>query len=308
LELRQLKEFLTVLESGSLGEAARKLGVAQSNLTKSIQALERSVGGALFLRTKRGMNPTALGHALETRARVILGEVGRTHRELGELVEGQAGKIVIASGISFAQAILPRALSRFRERHPQIEVFVIEEPWPEVLPGVRTSDIDYAIYPTSALRQRDLASEVLLPDQEVVIATNARNPLAAKPRVTLKEISAGPWLLPAEPDILRKDYDSIFTTAGLAPLRPTIEFTSYSFARRVIQTDNFLGFFSRLLIQDEIDRKVIAVVRVPAFKRKITFHAIYRSDAAIPLAAQKLLAEIRKSCKEYRAGADANDR
>ncbi|HXE28787.1 MAG TPA: LysR family transcriptional regulator, partial [Stellaceae bacterium] len=80
LEFRYLRDFVAVMESGSLGDAARRLKTSQPTLTRSVKLLERSVGGALFDRTPHGMRPTALGRALERRARIILGELGSTQR------------------------------------------------------------------------------------------------------------------------------------------------------------------------------------------------------------------------------------
>lgn len=299
MELRQLKEFLAVLDYRSLSEAARQLSLAQSNLTKSIQALERSVGGVLFLRTKLGMKPTALGEALEARARVIVGEVGRAQRELDDLQNGQSGKVVIGSGLTFAQAILPPVLARFHESHPGIQVTVIEGLFPDVLPGLKTGDIDYGFFAASAMSDSDVTGDSLLRDQPVVIVTRAANPIAAKRRVALEDIWDAPWILPAKPASMRHEFISNFARAGLSPPNAALEFNSHFFAKRILQEGDFLAISTRILVQDEIDRHLLKIVRVPEYTHTVTYNVIFRRHAQITPAAQLLLGEIRKSCAEY---------
>ena len=75
MELTKLRHFLAVLETGSLGDAARRLNISQPALSKSIQSLEQSIGGPLFMRSPRGMTPTAMASAIELRSRIIAAEV-----------------------------------------------------------------------------------------------------------------------------------------------------------------------------------------------------------------------------------------
>ena len=54
MKLNQLRDFVAVAERGSLRAAARETGIAQPAITRSIQALEHSLGTQLFVREARG--------------------------------------------------------------------------------------------------------------------------------------------------------------------------------------------------------------------------------------------------------------
>lgn len=302
VELRQLRHFLAVIDGGSLGDAARRLHVSQPSLTKSIQSLERAVGGALFERSIQGMKPTALGRGLETRARVIAGEVSRAKREIGELLNAQRGKVVIGSGPSFAHGVLPRALARFYTTHPGIQVTVIDGLTRDVLPLVKTGEIDYAFFsPPDSLVEDELEHEVLLPDQKVSVVTTAQNPLATRRRVSAKEIWAQPWTLPTPPDYVRTELDARFQELGLPPVQPVIEHNSVFTAKSVLREGNFVAIFIDMLIEDELKRKDLRVVRVPELTWKVHHSAIYRRGIPLPAAAEKLLEVVRAVCAERRA-------
>src|SRR5919107_5864935 len=72
LELRHLKVVCAIAETGSVTKAASLLGLAQPALTAQLQRIERTLGGPLFERDRRGARPTALGELVLDRARVVL--------------------------------------------------------------------------------------------------------------------------------------------------------------------------------------------------------------------------------------------
>src|SRR5688500_2764602 len=72
LELRHLRVVCAIAETGSVTKAASQLGLAQPALTAQLQRIERSLGGPLFQRDRRGATPTALGELVLSRARVVL--------------------------------------------------------------------------------------------------------------------------------------------------------------------------------------------------------------------------------------------
>src|SRR6185437_7166408 len=151
------------MESGSLGDAARRLNTSQPTLTRSVKLLEQSVGGAVFDRTPQGMRPTALGRALERRARLILGELGSARRELDDLVEGRRGRVVIGTGPVFGMAILPRAIARFQTKHPRVDVSVVQGQMRETLPSLTRGELDCAFHSApDGLGNMDLSHRVLL--------------------------------------------------------------------------------------------------------------------------------------------------
>ena len=72
LELRHLKVVCAIAETGSVTKAASMLGLAQPALTAQLQRIERTLGGPLFERDRRGARPTALGELVLARAKVLL--------------------------------------------------------------------------------------------------------------------------------------------------------------------------------------------------------------------------------------------
>lgn len=297
MELRQLRHFLAVIDCGSLGDAAREMKMSQPALTKSIQALERSLGAPLFARSNQGMMPTPFGTSLETRARVITAEIGRAKIEFDELLGSRRGLVKIGTTPGAAGAVLPRALPRFLLSHPHVEVS-ISEGFPEGLArSVKLGEIDYAMTNLSMKAyDESLAGEKLLSGQYAVVVAAADHPLVARRRVTAKDIWAGPWLLQKMPDPLRRDLTNFFVNAGLPPPVAAVEHDSASLAKRLLIEGRFLAYFSDLFVRDEIRKGLLRPLKIPELMRKWDIGVIYRREGLITPAAATLLNYIRTAC------------
>ncbi len=71
MRLNGIRDLVAVVESGSIRAAARKLGVSQPAITKSVRSLETELHLQLLKRTPQGVVPTPAGRALLVRARAI---------------------------------------------------------------------------------------------------------------------------------------------------------------------------------------------------------------------------------------------
>jgi DNA-binding transcriptional LysR family regulator len=301
LEFRYLRDFLAVMESGSLGDAARRLKTSQPTLTRSVKLLEQSVGGALFDRTPQGMRPTALGRALERRARIILGELGSTQRELDELVEGRRGRVVVGTGPVFGAMILPRAIARFQQKHPRIDVGVLQGQLRETLPGVVAGDIDCAFHSApDGLASQDLAHRVLIRNQSLSVVARRDHPLVGKKRIPLAEIAHQPWLLPRRPDFLRLRFDQLFQRARLTPPTPRIEYNSITNAPRFLHENKMLlTFLVSTMVDDMLKSRALVQLDVPDFRWRADSSVIFRRGVPLPPAAALFLEYVRAVCDEY---------
>lgn len=303
LEIRYLRDFLVVIESGSLGDAARRLKMSQPTLTRSVKLLEQSVGGAVFDRTPRGMRPTALGRALERRARIILGEIGRAQRELDDLIEARRGKVVVGAGPVFGSVILPRAVARFQAKYPRVNVTVIQGQMRETLPGVKTGEIDCAFHSAPAgLSEEDLAHRVLLRGQKPLIVARADHPLARKKRVSLAEVAVQPWLLPRAPDYLRSRTEATFEHAGKKRPEPVIEYTTLmSVPAFLLANGRLVSLILETMAGSELKSGRLVRLAVAEFGWTIDTSVIYRRGVSLPPAAARLLEDVRATCAEYAA-------
>jgi DNA-binding transcriptional LysR family regulator len=299
LELRHLRDFLAVIESGSLGDAARRLKTSQPTLTRSMKLLEKAIGGAVFDRTPHGMRPTALGRALERRARLIIGEVSSAQRELDDLVAARRGQVVIGSGPMFATSILPRAITRFQARYPHVDVMIVQAQMRQTLEGLRTGEIDCTFHSAPENLDPGLTHRVLLRGPRPVVVTRSDNPLAAKRGVSLKELASQPWMMPRRPDFFRERVEAVFERAGVTPPSPVLEYSSIiGSSRFLLERRDLVSPYFDSFIDYEVPDGQLAHLRVPKLSWHATSSVIHRSDTPLSPATAKLVEIVRAVCNE----------
>lgn len=129
-DLRQLRAFVQVAESGSISAAARVLGMNQPTLSRQLQALEASAGLPLIRRDTHSMSLTEAGHLLLGDARRLLAMADRMSQKLRAERDTLRGHLRVVSVVDFGQWVVSRALAKFRSLHPQItaELHLINRP------------------------------------------------------------------------------------------------------------------------------------------------------------------------------------
>lgn len=144
MRLAQIRDFLAVIESGSISATARKLGVSQPGLTKSLGSLEAELGASLLKRTRTGVTLTRLGHAFHVRARAGYAELAKAQ---DELARGAKTQVALGFGPFFAAQIVPQAVMRFREKFPDVQLRLVEGLRHATRPMVRDATLGMALAP-----------------------------------------------------------------------------------------------------------------------------------------------------------------
>jgi DNA-binding transcriptional LysR family regulator len=125
LDWENLRFFLELARTGNLSEAARRLGVNHSTVSRRIARLERDLGTPLFDRGPRGYDVTVQATRLIEHAERMASEIDTLHRRLsGEQVEFE-GTVRITTIDSVATYLLTPALPRLRAQYPMIDVELI---------------------------------------------------------------------------------------------------------------------------------------------------------------------------------------
>lgn len=122
LKLDSIAAFVTVADSPSITEAARRLGLAKSVVSERLMELERSVGTRLLQRTTRKLSLTEDGTAFLVRARRIVDETTAATAELAERRGALVGPLRISAPVTFGTLHLGRALCDFVAEHPEIDL------------------------------------------------------------------------------------------------------------------------------------------------------------------------------------------
>ncbi len=163
--LRQLRYLQLLTQHRSFSRAAAAGHVTQPTLSAGIQELERVLGGPVVERGRSGVILTPIGEDAVQRASDILAraeDLVEAARAAGRPLSGRFRLGVIPTIGPF---LLPKALPRLRERHPELKLFLREEPTAKLLAALRAGGLDAALialpYDTAGLELATVGSDAL---------------------------------------------------------------------------------------------------------------------------------------------------
>lgn len=215
MDMRQLKYFVQIVESGSLSKASRQLFIAQPALSQQMTRLEEEVGKPLLLRSSRGVKPTDNGEALYHHARFILRQLDQAVSVARKEHANVSGRVNLGMAPTTVCALGLPLIKHLNAKYPGIVVNVIEALSGHLEHMTRLGELDVAIL-FSATAALDLNVESLL-EEELFVILPRDSQIIAKDRVdiTLDELAKLPLILPSPGHGLRRRISIEFDRANL---------------------------------------------------------------------------------------------
>jgi LysR family nitrogen assimilation transcriptional regulator len=229
MELRQLRYFVAIAESGSFSRAAEKVFVAQSALSHQIAQLESELGTPLFHRSRRGIELTEAGQRFAPHAVSILRQTEEAVASARQTTNEPSGKVVFGIPHSASNALALPLLRAVRQRLPRVQLELTEELTGNLSQQLTTGQLNLAVLfddgnlpefgYTPMLSERMYLIEPALPGK--------------KPprRITLQQALSRPLVLPASPHGVRPIIEAAALQAGLASPQVEADISSISILR-----------------------------------------------------------------------------
>jgi DNA-binding transcriptional LysR family regulator len=196
IDLRGMRALREVAARGSLSAAADSLDYTQPAISQQIAALEREVGLELLERGTRPIQLTEAGAALVAHATAVLARLGDAQQELDAIKGLRKGRLRLASYPTALAALVPPALAIFTERHPGVEVSIVDDHLDGVIRRLGRWELDLGlIYEHDALPDPEVALERthLFDDPfELVLPKDHR--LASRSAVRLEQLRDDTWI------------------------------------------------------------------------------------------------------------------
>lgn len=186
MELRQLRYFITVAETGSFTGAAAVLGVLQPTVSQHIQRLEGQLNTNLFERHARGVRLTYAGRHLLRSARRIVRELDAALDHATRAARAQAGILRLGFFTSLSAGLMREMLASFRRATSGIEIELCETSPSDLLAAVREHRLDLALTVLGGV-PAEFATQRLW-DEELVAAMPKGHPLASRGTVSWSDL------------------------------------------------------------------------------------------------------------------------
>lgn len=142
MDLRQLEHVVAVCDAGSFSSAAKRLGISQPTLSKSIARLERTLRLKLFDRSGGYAKPTAYGQVAAEHAVRVLAGVNALRQKLDEVARGEAGRLRIGVGPATRFKLLPGVVRQVTAAYPDLQLETRYDDIANLLRSLRTGRLD----------------------------------------------------------------------------------------------------------------------------------------------------------------------
>ncbi|MFD1384559.1 LysR family transcriptional regulator [Rhodanobacter aciditrophus] len=259
----QLKALVAVCEAQNFSIASRNLGVSQSSVHRAARDLEKLLSVTLFEKNSIGISATRAAKTLSKATKLAFSELRQGVYEINALQFRDVSTISIGSMPLARTTILPKSILKFNERHPDVNVKVIEGPYPDLLQHLRQGDIDMIL---GALRYPSPADDVVqeaLWNPPLAIVCRKGHPLLSQTKVSAADLAKYAWVVPAEKTPTRQAFEAIFTDANTPkPLR-IVESSSQILIRELLLESDRLTLISAHQVEREININLLDCVDFP---------------------------------------------
>ncbi|MFT6778899.1 MAG: DNA-binding transcriptional LysR family regulator [Paraglaciecola sp.] len=262
MNIRQLKQFIAIAETGNISRSAKDQNISQPALTRSMQNLEDSFGVELIERKSNGVFLTVYGQHLLDYARSMVNDADRVKREITAMHLGERGTLSIGVGPVFSAGFLSTTLDRLLAKGPHVEVRLVEGFVENLCTDLRAGKLDavLSLFPTS-FDTSDLSFSGLC-EVESVLAASSKHSLANIKNVSRKQLASSNWVIADQKSVAslyREFLESVDTPTKVHHIRAN----SMRLIKNLVQESNYLTILPRILIEPEIASGSMVVIDGP---------------------------------------------
>ena len=265
--LRQLEIFLAIARYQNISRAAESLHMSQSAASAALQNLEQSYNIALFERTGKKLELSAVGKTLRNKAELLASHA----HEFDDALRGhnEIGHLKIGASFTIGNHLAVTYLAGYLGDHPEAQVDINVANSSDVVAQVLNFEVDIGMI-EGEIKHRELT---LIPWREdnLVVFCSPEHPLAQKPSLTDRDIKQARWILREPESGARQTFNRAL--AGLMPeLDVYLEFKHNEAIKKSVEAGLGIGCLSEIVLQNNFKTGELVPLSLPKRNMKRTFY------------------------------------
>jgi DNA-binding transcriptional LysR family regulator len=235
MDVRNIKYFLAVADTGSITEAAKILHMSQPPLSNAMAKLEAELGVRLLDRQPRGVALTEAGRYLQAAGRRLLAEEQRVSAALRAMGQGLEGELRVGAEPMGLWRIVSTRIASFLTEHPKVALDLMDANPRVLLENLANGYLDVAVIPVLTEEPLPVINDVAFSSEVIArlsltLVAPSTSSFAGREDVELSELRDETWILPARlpgARSLSRLFDDRFAAAGGSPAKvipvPTVQ-------------------------------------------------------------------------------------
>ncbi len=276
MELRHLRTFRAVAETGSFTLAGRRVNLSQAAVSLHIKALEEELGTKLFARVRKRATLTSAGRALLKHAQAILSACDLARSEIAALAEEQ--RITLRVGTASTMIAihpLPEILSELKKRFPLLDLVVFAGTSEAIIRRLLEHRLDVGLI-SLPVEAPLLQTESLYGDRLVAVVPPG-HPLAQAREVTVMQLAAEPLILGERGGNRRRIIDLFFEHAGVRP-HVAMELNRDEAIKKMVEVGLGVSILPWLMVQREVHAGLLRALPIRGLKSRWELGVAYRKE------------------------------
>jgi DNA-binding transcriptional LysR family regulator len=296
VELRHLRVFVAVVETGSHTRAARTLGVSQSTVSETLSGLERALGVPLFRRAGRHLALAPAGEVLLPHATRMLAQASELVGAVAKASQAVKATLVVSTVESVSAYVLPSRLAALRERWPKVQVEVLTGGCDDIRDRVAAGRSELGLVLESA--RASAGDDSVLATGELVIVGASAHPLghrAERPSrpVAPEQLMRFEFFMCDAGGSYHHVLRRYFEAAGLPPPRTQALGTIEGVKAGVARAPEALGLLPRHAVERELSDGTLAELAMAPELPGLVLRAVYPAAGAVSPVVADLVRSLR---------------
>lgn len=283
--------FHTVATLGSFSKAAQALSISQPAVSLQIRELEKTLGGELLLRLRRGLRLTDTGETVFAYTQRIFALADEMRAAVQDIQGLNAGSLAVGSSTTPGEYILPWLIGKFRRRYPSVQVSLAIANTQSVIDRILAHELDIGMA-GAPVDLKGLASTDYIRDRIVIIA--APDHAAARAPAPLREIVRHDFIMREPGSATRRAAEDCFRARGAEP-KIAMELGSNEAVKRAVAAGAGLGVVSAFAVAADVAAGFVTVLDPQGWDCSRPLSVFYRDDGRLSPAQRAFLRVIQST-------------
>jgi DNA-binding transcriptional LysR family regulator len=288
--LQKLRSFCFAAQIGNFSKAAEAVSLSQPSVSLQVQALERELRTALFLRRGPKISLTPDGQALYDLAWPLVKSLDSLQETFRASRQGlETGWLNIAAGESTILYILPGFIKEYAETYPGVELKLHNVTGRDGLKMLRSDVVDFAVGSMIQVPE-DIAYHPIFTYEPMLIAP-VDHPLSKKKNLTIKDISRYPLILPPQHLTTWRVVDYVFQKHGLN-YRVALEAGGWEVIKKYVEYGLGISIVTSICLKGE---EKLAAINLSRYFPKRTYGVVLRKRKPLSAPATRFIEMMRRT-------------
>jgi DNA-binding transcriptional LysR family regulator len=258
MDLRQLKYFVQIAESGNFSRAAEVLRIAQPSLSQQIKSLEEELGVKLLVRHARGVTATEHGQQLYDHARRILQELDHAKDAVRSQTSDPSGRVSVGLPTSACRGLSLPLFRVMAERLPNVTLHLVEAMTGYLDELIQAGRLDAALLYDHKAFEHVAWTEMMTED--LMLFVHKSSPIAKRKSVSFRKLFDFPIVLPGRPNVLRTVIEQLAARHDITPAVKDCD--SLPAIAKLVCNSNYMAIMPHFAFIDEMARGEMVAIPI----------------------------------------------